>query len=145
MTERKYHVQDNASVELKDVKMYCNTNQFPALPFCGPHSKPRGTRGLGKHYHLRFDPKLGMGVCAIRRIPCACVPCTPMLHKACISGIPSYKQYRYKPATKCTYFPVLGAFNNWNIIELLSKSTSSDTFDGKVNTAKMVFQEILIY
>ena len=25
-TERKYHVQDNASVELKDVKMYCNTN-----------------------------------------------------------------------------------------------------------------------
>ena len=37
--ERNYHVQDNASVELKDVKMYCNTNQFPALPFCGPHSK----------------------------------------------------------------------------------------------------------
>ena len=32
-TERKYHVQDNADVELKDVKMYCNTNQFPTLPF----------------------------------------------------------------------------------------------------------------
>ena len=29
-TERKYHVQDNAAVELKDVKMYCNKNQFPA-------------------------------------------------------------------------------------------------------------------
>ena len=28
-TERKYHVQENTSVELKDVKMYCNTNQFP--------------------------------------------------------------------------------------------------------------------
>ena len=26
--ERKYHVQDNASVELKYVKIYCNTNQF---------------------------------------------------------------------------------------------------------------------
>ena len=75
-TERKYHVQDNASVELKDVKMHCNTNKFPALPFCGPHSKPHGARGLGKHYHLHFDPKLGMGVCAIRRIPCACVDCT---------------------------------------------------------------------
>ena len=37
-TERKYHVQDNASVQLKDVKIHCNTNQFPALPFCGPHS-----------------------------------------------------------------------------------------------------------
>ena len=64
-TERKYYVQDNASVELKDVKTYCNKNQFPALPFCGPHSKPRGVRGMSKHYHFRFDPKLGMGVCAI--------------------------------------------------------------------------------
>ena len=59
--EIKYHVQDNVSVELKYVKMYRNTNQLPTLPFCGPHSKPRGARGLGKHYHLRFDPKLGMG------------------------------------------------------------------------------------
>ena len=24
-----------------------------------------GARGIGKHYHLRFDPKLGMGKCAI--------------------------------------------------------------------------------
>ena len=75
-TERKYHVQDNASVKLKDVKIYCSTNQFPALPFCGPHSKPHGARGLGKHYHLRFYPKLGMGKCSNRRIPCACVPFT---------------------------------------------------------------------
>ena len=27
-TDRQYHVQDNVDVELKDVKMYCNTNQF---------------------------------------------------------------------------------------------------------------------
>ena len=80
-TEREYHVQYNASVELKDVKMYCNTNQFPTLPFCGPHSKPHGTRGLGKYYHLCFDTKLAMGECAIRRIPCACVACTSMLDK----------------------------------------------------------------
>ena len=32
-TEIKYHVQDNADVEHKDVKIYCNTNQFPTLPF----------------------------------------------------------------------------------------------------------------
>ena len=35
----------------------------------------------------------------------------------------------YKSVTKCTYWPVLGAFNNWKIIELSSKSTSSETFD----------------
>ena len=85
--ERKYHVQDNADVELKDVNMYCNTNQFPTLPFCGPHSKPDCARGLGKHYHLRFDPKLGMGKCAILRIPCVCVACTSMLDKRVMLGI----------------------------------------------------------
>ena len=87
-TERKYHVQDNASAELKDVKMYCNKNQFLALLFCGPHSNPHCARGLGKYYHLRFDTKLGMGECAIRRITCACVACTSMLEKPWISGIP---------------------------------------------------------
>ena len=80
-TERKYHVQDNAVVELKDVKMYCNTNKFPELPFCGTHSKPNGAMGMSNNYHLRFDPKIGMGVCEIRRIPCACVACTSMLDK----------------------------------------------------------------
>ena len=27
-TERKYHVQDNADVEHKDVKMYCNGGRY---------------------------------------------------------------------------------------------------------------------
>ena len=128
-TERKYHVQDNALVELKDVKIYCNTNKFPALPFCGPQSKPHGARGMGKHYHLRFDSNLGMGEFEIRHIPCACVACKSMLDKSWISGIPSDRKDLYKPVTKCNYFPVLGYFNNWNTIQLSSKSTSSDTFD----------------
>ena len=127
--ERNYHVQDNAAVELKDLKIYCNTNQFPGLPFCGPHSKHHDARGLSKHYHLRFDPKLAIGECAIFRIPCACVACISMLDKPWISGISSDKQERYKPVTKYNYWPVLGAFNNWKIIQLSSKSTSSDTFD----------------
>ena len=70
-----------------------------------------------------------MSKCAIRCIPCACVACTSMLDKPLISGIPSDKQERYKPVTKCTYWPVLGYFNNWNMIRFSSKSTSSDTFD----------------
>ena len=69
-----------------------------------------------------------MGKCAIQRIPCACVACTSILEKPWISGIPSDKQDFYKPVTKFTYWPVLGFFNNWNIIQLSSKSTSSDTF-----------------
>ena len=101
--------------------MYCNTNQFPELSFSGPHYKPHCKRGLSQHYHLRFDTKLGMGVYAMHSIPCACVACKSMMDKPWIYGIPSDKQERYKPVTKCTYWPVLGAFNNWNIIELSSK------------------------
>ena len=29
-TEGNHHVQDNSTVAHKDVKIYCNTNQFPA-------------------------------------------------------------------------------------------------------------------
>ena len=45
-TYRQYHFQDNTAVEHKDVKIYCNTSQFPELSFCGQHSKPHGAKGL---------------------------------------------------------------------------------------------------
>ena len=91
-TDRQYHVQDNAYVAHQDVIMYCNTNKSPTLTFSVPHSKPHGARGLSKHYHLRFYPKLDNGACAIIRIPCACVSYTSMLDKPWISGIPSEKR-----------------------------------------------------
>ena len=52
-----------------------------------------------------------------------------MLYKPWISGIPTDSQKRYKPVTKCTYWPVFGSFDNWNIIQLSQKSTPSDIFD----------------
>ena len=75
-TDRQYHVQDNDDVAHQYMRMYCNTNQLLELSFCGPHSKPNDARGLSNHYHLRFDPKIGIGICAIFSIPCACVACT---------------------------------------------------------------------
>ena len=65
-------MQKDKDVEHQDVKIYCNTNQFPLLPFCGPHKKPHGARGLGKNYQMLFDPKLGHVTCAICRIPFEC-------------------------------------------------------------------------
>ena len=83
---------------------------------------------MSKHYHLRFDQKLGNDICAIIRIPCACVACTSILDKPWIYGIPPDEQDCYKPVTNCTCWPVLGSFNNWNIIQLSQKSTPSNTF-----------------
>ena len=109
--------------------MYCNTNIFSALLFYGPYSKTQRTRGLSKSYHVCFDPKVDNGVCAIVRIPCACVACTSMIYKPWISGIPSYGQERFITVTNCTYWPVLGSFNNWKIILFSQKSTPFDAFD----------------
>ena len=109
--------------------MYCDTNQFPALPFCGYHPKPHGAMGLGKHYHIRFDTNLGHGICAILRIPCACVAFTSMIDRPWISGFQSTKQARYQPVINCTYWPVLGPYKNWNIINLTQKSIPYEAFD----------------
>ena len=87
LTDIEYHVQDNTDVAQKYVKMYCDTNQYPTLPFCGSHTKPHVARGLSKHYNLRFDPNLGHGICEIIRIPCVCVACTSMIDQPWISGI----------------------------------------------------------
>ena len=86
-TDIEYHIQDNADVAHKDVNIYCDTKQLPSLQFFGSHPKPRGERGLGKNYHIRFDPNLGNGICAICRIPCACVACTSMLDQPWIYGV----------------------------------------------------------
>ena len=109
--------------------MYCNKSQLTESSFCGPNSKPHDARGLSKHYHLSFDPKIGMGICVIRRIPCDCVECASMLDKTWIYVIASDEQERYKTATKCTYWPVLGSFNIWNTIKFSQKSTLSNAFD----------------
>ena len=102
-TDREYHFQDNSGVSYKEVKMYCNINQLPALPFCGPHPKHHGARGFSKQYNFRFDPKLGHGICAIIRIPYSCFGYTSMIDTPRISVIPSKKKSRYKHVTNYTY------------------------------------------
>ena len=86
-----------------------------------------------------FDKNIGNGICAIRRIPCACVTCTSMLDKPWISGIQSTKQARYQPVTNCTYCPVLGPYKNWNIIDLTPTSIPFEAFD---DTHKVVLDRI---
>ena len=137
--DRQYRLQDNSDVAHKDVKMYCDTNQFPALPFCGSRPKPHGARSLGKNYHIRFDPNIDHGICAILRIPYACVACTSMLGQPWISGVQSTKQARYQPFINCTYWPVLGPYKNRNIIHLTPKSIPSKASD---EIHQMVFDGI---
>ena len=42
-------MQEDADIAHTYVKMIFNTKQFTPLPFCGPHTKPHGVRGLSKN------------------------------------------------------------------------------------------------
>ena len=88
------------------MKIYCNTNQFPELLFCGPYPKPHGERGLSKHYGLHFDPKIGHGICVIFHILCACVACTSIIDQPWISGMPP----KNKHATNLSQILLTGQF-----------------------------------
>ena len=109
--------------------MSCDTTQLLILSFCGPHAKPYGVRELSKHYCLLVEPKLFHGKFAIRRIPFACIACTTMLEKLRYYGVNPNKQPHYQSVVDCTYWPVLGSFTNWKIIQFTNKTTPIEDFD----------------
>ena len=61
------------------------------------------------------------------------------------------KQARYQNITNCTYWPVLGSYNNWNIIELTPKLTPFEAFneihqvvlDGISDNKASLFQSVM--
>ena len=52
-----------------------------------------------------------------------------MLDKSWIYGTLSKKQACYQPVTNCTYWPVLGSFNNWSIIQLSQKPITFEALE----------------
>ena len=119
--------------------MYCDNNQLPTLLFCASHPNPNGARGLGKHYHLRFDPSLGHGICAICRIIFACVACTSMIDKPWISGIQSIKLVHYQPIINFNYWQVLAPYNDWDTIHL-SVMYGAINIDDKTSNGLYIIQ-----
>ena len=109
--------------------MYCATNQFTKLKFLGTHRKPHGVHRLGKHYHMRLDPKIGYRTYEIPQIPCASTLCTSILDQPCITSFTAQKKPRYQPDQYFTYWPVLFPFNSWNILKLSHKETPIEEID----------------
>ena len=52
-----------------------------------------------------------------------------MLEKPCVIDSDPTSQPCYQPLEDCTYWPVLGSFNNWNIIQFTNKTTTNKDFD----------------
>ena len=81
-----------------------------------------------KHfYHIRCNPELGEGFCAMRRIPCACSGCVEQLSKPWLPNLEKTPQLRYaiEPET-CKYSSILRGCNKWYIAKLnLNKETTN--------------------
>ena len=92
LTNRYYHVGHNKDVNHQYMNMYSATTQFSELHLIGPHNKPHGVRGLGKHYHIHFDPKIGHDTCEISHIPSDYSLCTYMLDQPWESGIIEHQE-----------------------------------------------------
>ena len=71
----RYHIQDIKNVQHKDININWDYWKFPWHPVAAEKFETRGRNTIIFNYHYRVYPKLGEGVCAIFRIPCACPAC----------------------------------------------------------------------
>ena len=67
MNERVHHLQDAKDVQMVEMKkkvIGLETGKY---------------MGISSMYNFRYDPDLGIGKAACRRIPCACMTCLELL------------------------------------------------------------------
>jgi hypothetical protein len=117
MKARFYHVEDQSLVRFGSVKM-------KAVGFQSSRGETRN--GISAMYNLRADPDLGMHRIAVRRIPCACIPCIAQLQRLWLPGVTAKEQPRYSRNSQCTLFGIFDGLNDWQIIGLSPNANSND-------------------
>ena len=75
--------------------------KFPRHPVAAEKLEARGRNTILSHYNYRVDPKLGKGVCMIRRIPCEFPTCVAQLDKYWLPTIYPSSQLRYAWIENC--------------------------------------------
>ena len=81
---------------------------------------------LKDFYHIRCDPDLGQGFCAMRRIPCACIACVTQLSHPWTPNIDKLLQPRYAIEPPCCkYASILRGYNKWYLTELIIQPDST--------------------
>ena len=88
--------------------------------------------GLIFHYNIIADPLLGIGYISVRCIICSCSEFLRKLSSPCNRSQDNYNQEQYKGENQnCFYWPILGSYNNWQIIhciEIIRQHESTDTY-----------------
>ena len=116
--ERFYHYHESNSLELLQVNKE------------GEGSKSGKRNGMNSHYNFRFHPRLGVGYCAARRIPCLCESCKQQLEKPWDNDKPRGDQDMFAENKHCVYWNLFEGLNNWRIIRMVDKKGMENEDDG---------------
>ena len=115
---------DQAKVDLRQYKVSNYTKEEP-IPFkdCTfkAHPSQFGSEpksGLAEHYQFQFHPDLPLNTCALRRIPCLCLPCKAQMKTPWDYGKPAEEQARFKTPQNCIRAPLMDGLNEWKLINV---------------------------
>ena len=79
---------------------------------------------MKRFYHIRCDPNLDKGFCAMQKIPCACTGYAEQLSKHWLPNLDTTLQLRYAIKSKtCKYSSILHDYNKWYICQIDLKKT----------------------
>lgn len=121
LQHRNYHVHKEDEVEFATLSMKAHGFEK------GEH------QGLLAHYNIRVSSELGLGLAAVRRIPCACPPCRNQMEHPWAPGIEAHKQPCFITNKECHYWQMyckpdnVTGYNDWKIINLHAKPTTNPT------------------
>ena len=110
------------------MKINWNNKCFFGLTITQGRNPYHGVNIILTHYHIRCDPYLGIGRFKIKIIPCACIYCRNSM------GIPWYKylvpkcQPRHYAVKKYKYYPILGKYKDWVIIDFIEKGKYEEEY-----------------
>ena len=88
---------------------------------------------MKQFYYIRCDPDLYEGLCAMRRISCACAWYVEQLSNPWLPNLYKILQpcYSIKPKT-CKYFSILSVYNKWYITLLTFKTETTNPDDMEI-------------
>jgi hypothetical protein len=105
---RHYHLQDPELVKFRELKM-----KMEGLP----KKRKEQRNGLLAHYNMRVERDLGVGVAALRRIPCSCDDCMTQLSLKNVTE-------RYASSVTCKYWSLFEGLNDWKLVKLVADGTA---------------------
>jgi hypothetical protein len=96
--------------------------------------------GISQMFQFYYHPNMDGWKCAIRRMPCYCLPCKTQMEIPWDIDKPTEDQGRFELNEECHYFPVMGELNAWVFPVVDLANQDSDEAKAEIN---IMFQEMI--